>query len=278
MKTQIYSLHGKMIDDLSSLCTPPRGAITQTKYSTTTSKRITVATMQFTALLLEQYQQSGNKQITITLQSFQPPKGHEKDTKKRITKTLKDLYDTDIQTDNGHYRIIDKLTIGNEFWEVCLADSFIDLMKKTCYLPLYLPIALLRLNDKQATAWTLGYNISKVGHIRAKTTIVLKVKDLLPLVNLPLHDHVKTMQSSWQQKIKVPFEKALKLLQDKGVITWEYINHTKKIAAGATPIVYKIKTSKFDTTYKQWLNEKIKFTIKGVVFHDGTKKQIAAKT
>lgn len=97
---------------------------------------------------------------------------------------------------------------------------------------MYYPTKLLKIDGRNSASYYLGKKLAEHNsnnNNRAKgTSDIISVKCLLescPII--PTYDEVIKTDKHLEDRIKRPFEKALDVLQENGIIQWEYCNGKK---------------------------------------------------
>ncbi len=120
------------------------------------------------------------------------------------------------------------------------------------------PVALLRLDERNSNAYSMGYKMAEHFNIDNNqtrgTAQLLRVETLLNYTSLPSPDSDNVKKYGWKDRIKEPFENALDALTGCGLLKdWEY-SHSK----GAS--MTDEEATSF-LSYEEWANTLVHFTL-----------------
>ena len=159
-------------------------------------------------------------------------------------------------------RLLEAIGIKNGYIQVTFAQRFAD------YLIL-LPIgqyskALLGIDERNPNAYSMGLKIDEHynmdNNIIQGTAQLLKVKTLLAVTSLPSIEDVREQRTSWEKRIKEPFENSLDALTACGFLEdWEYCKPKGEAMTDEEATAL--------TTYEIWSGTLIKFTLKDAPDH-----------
>ena len=126
------------------------------------------------------------------------------------------------------------------------------------------PVALLSVDERNNNAYSMGlamaehYSLDN-NHIRG-TAQLLKVKTILGYTSLPTIDTIRKQRTSWEARIKEPFETALDALTACGLLAdWRYSK-----SKGEELTEEEATTL---TSYEDWAETLIYFTLKDAPDH-----------
>lgn len=125
------------------------------------------------------------------------------------------------------------------------------------------PQSLLLLDERNENAYNIGLKMaehySNDNNQIKGTAQLLKVKTLLEYTNLPNIITIRKQRTSWEARIKEPFEKALDALTDCGLLEdWMY-SHSKGV---------ELTDEEADfSNYDEWANTLVYFTLRNAPNH-----------
>lgn len=196
-----------------------------------------------------------------------------KNVRRKVKKDLEFIYSASLSwkekerkkgqdRDFADIRIIEAKAIKNGIITMVFSQIFSEYLIQ---LPItQYPLALLRLDERNSTAYNIAYKMSQHYNMdnnhRRGTAQLLKVKTLLAVTSLPSADNSTVKRVGWDNRIKEPFENALDALTKVGFLEdWRY-SHSKGEEMSDT------EATAFNS-YNQWAETLINFTIKDKIDH-----------
>lgn len=194
-----------------------------------------------------------------------------KNARKKINKDLAVMFASSLSWSEkvkgklGDYidiRLIEAKGISNGFIRIRFSQTFSEYLVK---LPLtQYPLALLGVDERNNNAYNMGFKMAEHfnldnNQIRG-TAQLLKVKTLLEYTSLPSIGSIRKQRTSWEARIKEPFETALdaltacQLLED-----WRYSK------SKGEELTDEEATSFFN--YEEWEETLVHFTLKDAPDH-----------
>ncbi len=157
-----------------------------------------------------------------------------RDVRKKVNKDLNILYEMSATWDekiNGKpssfddIRLVQSKGIKGGYINIRLGQDFAEYLGK-CAINFF-SLSLLSLDERNSNSYCIGLKIveqySIINNEMKGTSELLKVKTLLGVTSLPTIEKCKANRTSWVERIKEPFEKALEILIDQGVLEkWDY--------------------------------------------------------
>ena len=136
------------------------------------------------------------------------------------------------------------------------------------------PVALFGVDERNSNAYIIGLKMAEHynndNNLIAGTANLLKVKSLLAYTSFPDLDTVREIGQGWTSRIKEPFESALDVLTQSGVLAdWRY-SYSKGAEMSDT------EATNFES-YEEWADTLIYFELKSPVDHTERLAKIADK-
>jgi|GEM_PF-1595317 len=128
----------------------------------------------------------------------------------------------------GQMRIISEWKIKDNVLTVDFSPSLVEYLKES-FIMQY-PVRLLKLDNRDPVALMLGRRLALHFNMRSNqrfnTHNIISVRTLLDWCQMviPSEEQVRGMKREYKRCIVIPLERALNVLQDSGIITWEYCN------------------------------------------------------
>lgn len=149
-------------------------------------------------------------------------------------------------------RILDRYTISNSNVRITFNPEFANALIKS-YL-ISLPVKLFTLSDRDKASYYIGKKLAEHYSFKANksrgTNDIISVKTLLASCpSIPEKEEITNHR--YKEKIQVPLTRALDVLAERGVITYEFCN-AKKL-----PLTEKQQTS---FTFSTFMNSYIHFS------------------
>jgi biotin operon repressor len=195
-----------------------------------------------------------------------------KHIRKQISSDLDMLYNSSLtwnestkkaNRDYLNIRLISASAIRNGYIYMTFGQDFaryLKLRRLTQY-----PITLFSIDARSVNAYRIGqalsFHYNNDNNLKSGIANRIKIRTLLDYTDLPTIGEIRQLRTSWEQKIKEPFEKALDELYQKGVLSdWWYCK-SKDIPLTDEEI------QDYFVDFEKWFEMLIHFEINDAVNH-----------